>query len=128
MFIADSSVTYDDVENYIKIISNANSTVAPISTPHSGVIPMVSLNVDGYLLKDRLSFYYKAEEKYYMGYFEPLDLYAYGNDPMETVNELISDIVDIFEDLKGIPDNKLSKQLKKSKLYLASKIEVSGAK
>lgn len=55
-----------------------------------------------------------------------VELYAFTNNEIQAVNEITQDLIDLFNDLNEIPDDKLGQHPKRWKMYLKSIIKANG--
>ena len=69
-------------------------------------------------LRNDLKILIECTEEGFVAYYKPLELYGFGDDLMEAIEELQADIIDLYEELKNTPENKLGRDPKIWKYHL----------
>lgn len=95
--------------------------------PYKKVHTIFTLGEIGYSLRKAIDFYIESEDNHYVGFFKPLDIYCYGDTPLEVENGLKIDILDLCDHLTSTPNNKLGEKPKFLKLELLKLIERTDA-
>lgn len=76
-----------------------------------------------YNLKNYLAVKIKTDRNDIIGEIPELGIYAFGNDRTEVIREIEKDIIELYEELSELDNNKLGTLPKKWKRFLANYIE-----
>lgn len=92
-------------------------------TPQTVNAKILGLPSDVHILKSPIDVSFKIYPDEVIALIPNLELYGEGANEIEALNDLELELIDLFEDLNSLPDNKLGKHPRKWKRIINSLIE-----
>lgn len=109
------------LKSNIKQIKEIEDRVTRLEkTPSIAVIKINDLALDNYRLKKPIDVILKFYPNEVLAVIPDLEIFGEGNNEIEAINDLKLELIDLFHDLKDIPESKLGKYPKSWKKIITS--------
>ena len=106
-----------------QIKESKNTVNKPEKEPEIIKTKINDIQMDGYYLKNPIDTIIKFYPNEVLAIIPDLEIYGEGDNEIEAINELKLELVDLFNDLKNIPNTKLGKYPKSWKKIVCSLVE-----